>query len=140
MADVIEYPSNRVEQDFVPQPGDRYEAYGLWHKIKPMSIFFVFADWTMQAFRCDQMEHFFFGLLNDKDDVHGRSVLTLSFGTAMGLYEVVITGDNIFGLCSNLDAVISGAGRGQTIYCAPVISRGSSVGVIPTRQMGRSSR
>jgi hypothetical protein len=49
MGDLIEFPANTVAPDAYPQPGDRYEAFGLGLKIKPFMLIAVFPNGSMTA-------------------------------------------------------------------------------------------
>jgi hypothetical protein len=33
MVDLIDYPTNKVKPDSLPESGDKYEAHGLAHKL-----------------------------------------------------------------------------------------------------------
>jgi hypothetical protein len=48
MVELIEFPTNSVAEDALPQPGDAYEAFGLAHRIKPVSLAFIFSDWSIK--------------------------------------------------------------------------------------------
>ena len=45
MVDLIEFPTNKVAPDSLPDAGDKYEAFGLSQKLKPPMLTFVFPDW-----------------------------------------------------------------------------------------------
>jgi hypothetical protein len=104
MTDVIEFPSKQVEADFLPQAGDRYQAYGLCHKFKPFMVAFVFPNWSMEMFPYSRQGTGSFRILNDKRDGNGDAEITLTFGTIGGFcfYEIIITGCNILDLFQGL--------------------------------------
>ena len=102
MTEVIEFPAAGAEVDFMPQPGNRYQAYALYDESKTPMLAFVFPDWSMTALPYDQLKRFDFRLLGEDADRDGNAVIEMTFGSVKGIYEVVITGHNIFGLCFNL--------------------------------------
>jgi hypothetical protein len=99
MVDLIDYPTNKVEPDCLPEPGDKYEAYGLAHKFKPPSLCFVFPDWSMVAIPYARAGMSSFKPLDEGSDCHGKCVIALLFDTPPGLGTVVvITGSNLHDL------------------------------------------
>jgi hypothetical protein len=97
MVEVIDYPTNKVKPDELPEPGDKYEAYGLVHKFKPPMLCFVFPDWRMTAFPYDAMSMGEFKPLGGDGDCYGECVITLHFTSKMpdGGAVVIITGRNL---------------------------------------------
>jgi len=102
MTNVIEFPSSRVKPDCLPQPGDRYQAYGIWEKIKPSAMVLVFPDWSMTWFSYDKLGHGGFSILNDECDRDGDGEIQVAFGGIDRFYDIIITGHNIFGLFQRL--------------------------------------
>jgi hypothetical protein len=99
MADLIEYPTNKVAPDALPAPGDKYEAFGLAHKLQPPSLVLVFYDWSMHAYPYDGMGMSCFDLLNEDGDCDGECAITLTNGKAPGSGIIaVITGWNVLDL------------------------------------------
>jgi hypothetical protein len=98
MTDVIDFPATQVQADFLPQPGNRYQAYALHHQFKSPSFTFVFQDWSMSSFPYDQLGSGRFSILNDECNRDGDGAISMNIGNAGSWYEVVITGHNIFGL------------------------------------------
>ncbi len=97
MVEVIDYPTNKVKPDYLPEPGDQYEAYGLAYKFMPPTIQFVFPDWSMMGFPYARAGMCSFSLLGDDGDCDGECVITLVFDSKTpGLGAVVvITGRNL---------------------------------------------
>jgi hypothetical protein len=95
MVDVIDYPANRVKSDCLPEPGDKYEAYGLAHNFKPPSLHFVFPDWSMVCFPYGRSGMSSFKPLGDAGDCHGECVITLLFDAPGVGTMVIITGSNL---------------------------------------------
>ena len=99
MVELIEFPTNKVAPDYLPQPGDDYEAYGLWHKVKPPMLAFVFADWSMRTFRYDKLGYAGFKFLGNDED---GGEITLTFVDPLGWADVIITGPGLFHLFSSI--------------------------------------
>jgi hypothetical protein len=102
MSKIIDFPSGRVKPYSLPQPGDRYQAYGLWDEVQPPAMMFVFPDWGLNWLNYAELGHGDFRILNDEGDRDGHSAFTLNFGRARDRHEAVITGYNIFDLCFRL--------------------------------------
>ena len=95
MVDVIDYPTNKVKPDCLPEPGDRYEAYGLAHEFKPPTLIFVFPDWSMVSIPYARAGMSRFKPLGEEGDCHGECVITMQFDTGGPGTAVVITGSNL---------------------------------------------
>lgn len=102
MADLIDYPSNRVKPGSLPKRGDKYQAYGLCEQGASPSFIFVFPDWSMRVFVYRELGFAQFQILNDKQDVHGHCAGWVTVNSAVYSYELIVTGDNIFGLWEKL--------------------------------------
>lgn len=98
MTEVIEFPAARVKADHLPQPGDRYQAYAPYHEFKPPRIAFVSPDWSIRFFRYDHLGHLGFRILNGQADRDSDGMISMAFAGACLLYDIDITGFNIFGL------------------------------------------
>ena len=97
MATLIDYPAGRVEPDSLPLPGDRYQAYGLAHAVKPMTVHFVQPDGSMVGFPYTRLGTISFAPAAAWE-CDGECVISLVFDTkpaATGTL-VVITGRDLF--------------------------------------------
>jgi hypothetical protein len=97
MADLLDFPA-RVAPDALPRPGDRYEAYGRAHKLKPVSLTLVFANGSMTSFPYARLERLKLRSLDGSGNSDGECVLILVFGgKRSGTASVVlITGRDLF--------------------------------------------
>jgi hypothetical protein len=98
MADLIEFPGSKVAPDFLPEPGNRYEAYGRALKVKPVSLSFVFADWSMTSLPYAGLQRLKLRSLDGSGNPNGECVLTLVFGGKRGDYAALatITGHDLY--------------------------------------------
>jgi hypothetical protein len=97
MVDLIEFPANTVAPDSLPEPGDKYQAFGLAHKFKPPMLTFIFPDWSMTSLAYDGMGMMNVTPLDDDPDGRGECRISLAFGRkAVDAAIVVITGRNLF--------------------------------------------
>jgi hypothetical protein len=102
MADVVDFPAREVAPDCLPQPGDRYHAYALWHHFEPPMIAFVFSTWGMTALRYDGLVGDTFRPLSEDGSYDGKCVISLTFCGVSGAVKAVITGRNLYRLYSDL--------------------------------------
>ena len=97
MVTVIDYPTSTVQPDSLPNPGDRYQAYGIAHAIKPETVWFVHSDGSMTGFPYTRlgMTSFVPAAAGERD---GECVISLVFDRKPpGTGEVVtVTGRDLF--------------------------------------------
>jgi hypothetical protein len=103
MVDLIEFPTNKVAPDSLPDAGDKYEAFGLSQKFKPAMLTFVFPDGAMTSLAYDGLGMMNLRPLDDNPDGRGECMVSLSFGRkAADAAIVVITGRNLYDLFADL--------------------------------------
>jgi hypothetical protein len=100
MADVVDFPARNVEPDSLPEAGDRYQAYGLWHRFESPMLVLIFSTWMMKALRYDGLErHNFKPLGKDRD---GDCIIRLDFSGMSVSVEAVIAGRKLYRLYADL--------------------------------------
>jgi hypothetical protein len=98
MADLIDYPSNRAKPDSLPDAGDKYQAYGLCDKVRPVTLVFVLPGGLMEGFAYRLLERGGLEFLNDEGDPDGYCAVWMLFACTGESYKVTVTGHNISGL------------------------------------------
>jgi hypothetical protein len=81
MAEVIDYPTGKVEPDSLPEPGNQYEAYRLADEFDPPTINFILPDWSMTGLPYKNLSRMSFKPLGAQGDCHGECAITLEFGS-----------------------------------------------------------
>lgn len=144
MANVIDFPAREVAPDCFPEPGDRYQAYALWHRFQPFMLTLVFSTWHMAALRYDDMEQLDFQSLDEQGDYDGECMITLLFRGASGGIEVTVTGRTLYRLYADLGGhqVVwlweLPEGQAATGDGAPVVRSITVRDVIPRKAMAGS--
>lgn len=109
MANVIDHPKSKVQPDSLPVPGDRYQAYGLAHAAKPLTVHFVQPDGSMTGFPYTRLGMLSFAPAAAWEN-DGECVISVVFDNMRGGTGslVIVTGRDLFRFFDYLGSHLAG--------------------------------